>query len=188
MRDAAGAPALPLRAAWRAAGAEAELRDVVIGRLRRADALIGAFCHAGAWWQTLALERVAASATAGDAVLAMDSVASLRLRDCALAAGRAGRSSGCCRAHGGRDRRLPPLRRRRRCWRAVIHVDPARPLALRLTGGAALTIPAGELPPGFAGEAGEVARRDGRRGDRRGRGPRPERVVAADARLEQRLP
>jgi hypothetical protein len=70
----------------------------------------------------------------------------------------------------------------------VIHEDPARPSALRLTGGSQTTVPADELPAGFGGEPGEIA---GATVDeeiaaavRRAR----DRVIAADPRLEQRLP
>jgi hypothetical protein len=169
-------------------GAEALLHDVVLGHSGAADALIGAFCHEGTWWQTLALERVTASATAGDAVLAMDSVASLRLRDCALAVGQARTLLRMLVAPTEAEIAASRLSAGAAVLASVIHPDPARPAPLRLVEGTATTVPAGELPPGFEGEPGEVA---GATVDaevaaavQRAR----ERVVAADARLEQRLP
>ena len=60
-------------------------------------------------------ECVAASTTAGDALLALDSVAALRLRYCALAAW-AGRRSSMLARPPGRDRGHAPLGRGRRCW------------------------------------------------------------------------
>ena len=154
-------------------GAQAELRDVVLGHSGAADALIGAFRHEGTWWQTLTLERVAASATAGDAVLAMDSVASLRLRDCALAVGQARTLLRMLVAPTEGEIAASRLSAGAADLASVIHPDPARPAPLRLVDGAATTVPAGELPPGFEGEAERGRRRDGRRGDRRGRRPCP---------------
>ncbi|MET0818254.1 MAG: hypothetical protein ABWZ67_11895 [Solirubrobacteraceae bacterium] len=169
-------------------GAEAELRDVVVGHSGAADAIIGAFCHAGSWWQTLALERVAATATAGDAILAIDSVASLRLRDCALAAGQARTLVRMLVAPTEAEIAASRLSAGAAAFASVIHDDPARPAPLRLVDGAALTVPAGELPPGFDGEAEEVAGATVDAEIAAAVDRARERVVAADARLAQRLP
>ena len=153
----------------------------MLGHSGAADALIGAFCHEGTWWQTLALERVAASATAGDAVLAMDSVASLRLRDCALAAGQARTLLRMLVAPTEGEIAASRLSAGAAVLAPVIHADPARPAPLRLVDGAATTVPAGELPPGFEGEAGEVAGATVDAEIAAAVGRARERVVAADA-------
>ena len=171
-----------------AAGASARIRSLVLGDCAAADALVHAACAPGAWWQELVVEGMAASARAGDAVLAVDSVASLRLRDCRLAAGGARTLLRMLVAPTEAEIAGSQLSAAADALARVVHDDPARRLALRLTGASATTVPAAALPPGFEGEAGEVA---GATVDeeiaaavRRAR----DRVVAADARLEQRLP
>jgi hypothetical protein len=171
-----------------AGGAEARLRSVVLGHCAAADALLAASCLAGAWWQTLELDGVVARPEAADAVVAMDSVASLRLRDCALAAGPAKALLTMLVAPTEGEIARTRLSARAGALANVVHEDPARPLALRLADGVATTVPAGELPPGFEGEAEEVAGATVEAEIAAAVDRARERVVATDARLGQRLP